>query len=86
MRVPPPDHRTRPAQTTLSDLLVFACLVAFLYGMVALARRWLAPFASGPAISLSPALLPQYAADSLLRMALAYVLSLLVFQLGSRLA
>jgi NitT/TauT family transport system permease protein len=50
--------------------------VALLYAVVALGRSWLGPFVAGPEISLSPALLPLYAAHSLLRMALAYFLSL----------
>ena len=59
-----------------ADPLVFACGLALFYGVIALAQRWLAPFVPGPEISLDPRMLPLYAGYSLLRMALAYVLSL----------
>jgi len=66
----------RGERAPFADLLVFAGGLAVFYGVITLARRWLAPFAPGPEISLSPRALPLYAAYSLLRMALAYVLSL----------
>ena len=66
----------RGERAPFADLLVFAVGLAVFYGVITLARRWLAPFAPGPEISLSPRALPLYAACSLLRMALAYLLSL----------
>jgi NitT/TauT family transport system permease protein len=64
------------ARARFADPLVFACGLALFYGVIALAQRWLAPFVPGPEISLDPRMLPLYAGYSLLRMALAYVLSL----------
>jgi NitT/TauT family transport system permease protein len=74
--IPPGLLGRRPGQALLADPLVFACALALFYGVIGLGQRWLAPFVPGPEISLSPLLLPRYAAYSLLRMALAYFLSL----------
>ena len=50
--------------------------VVRLYGILALARIWFAPFNPEVAISRSPRMLPVYAAYSLLRITIAYLLSL----------
>ncbi len=65
------------------DLIVFTALFALLYGIVYAARQMGAPFTpSEPlSISLSPTALPAYAFRSLVRMFLAYLLSL-VFALA----
>ena len=55
-------------------ILVFLSIVTFL---VMAASRWAAPLQPLVTISLSPILLPVYAGYSLLRMLLAYMLSLL---------
>ena len=78
MRLPIPSGLLgrRPSRARFADPLVFACALAVFYGVIALAQRWIAPFVPGPEISLSPFRLPLYATYSLLRMALAYLLSL----------
>src|SRR5258708_4822308 len=58
------------------DLVVFLGGVAALTLLVLAASRWTAPLTPNVAISLSPAVLPAYAGYSLLRMLLAYLLSL----------
>ncbi len=60
----------------LTDVLIFAAGLALLYNLLAIARLWLAPFTPAAQISRSPSALPAYAAYSLLRIAIAYVLSL----------
>jgi NitT/TauT family transport system permease protein len=58
------------------DLLMFAAAIALFYGVLAVARTWLGPFTPSVEISQSPLALPAYAGLSLLRISLAYVLSL----------
>ena len=69
-------------RATLPSLLrdfavVFAGLALF-YGLLSLARYWSGPVNTQPVIHLDPAALPGYALFSLARIALAYLLSLLV--------
>ena len=61
----------------LPDLIMFSGGLALFYGIVEVGRNWLGPFHPQIAISRSPSALPVYAGYSLLRIALAYVLSLL---------
>lgn len=68
-------HQER-AWSRLADLLVFGGALAMLYGVGAIGRTWLGPFTPAAPISRSPAALPTYAAYSLLRLAIAYALSL----------
>ena len=56
---------------------MFAAGLALFYGIVEIARHWLGPYHPQVEISRSPAALPVYAGYSLLRIALAYVLSLI---------
>ncbi|HZP22169.1 MAG TPA: ABC transporter permease subunit [Terriglobales bacterium] len=67
-----------PAQTwsVLTDLFLFAGGLAFFYGILVLARSWFGPFNPHVEISRDASHLPLYAAYSLLRIAIAYVLSL----------
>jgi NitT/TauT family transport system permease protein len=58
------------------DLLIIGLGLALFYGVLTLARTWLGPFTPAAAISERPSALPGYTAYSLLRMAVAYVLSL----------
>jgi NitT/TauT family transport system permease protein len=58
------------------DLLIVGFGLALFYGVVTLARTWLGPFTPAVVISERPSALPGYTAYSLLRMAVAYVLSL----------
>ncbi len=56
---------------------MFAAAIALFYGVIAVARTWLGPFTPEVEISRSPFALPVYAGYSLLRITIAYVLSLL---------
>jgi NitT/TauT family transport system permease protein len=58
------------------DLLMFAAAIALFYGVLMVARTWLGPFTPAVEISRSPLALPAYAGLSLLRITLAYALSL----------
>ncbi len=59
-----------------ADLLMVGFGLALFYGMLTLARTWLGPFTPNVVISVRPSALPGYTAYSLLRMAVAYVLSI----------
>ncbi|MFZ0733211.1 MAG: ABC transporter permease subunit [Candidatus Sulfotelmatobacter sp.] len=60
----------------LPDLLMFASTLALFYGVLVVGRHWLGPFTPEVEISRSPLALPAYAGYSLLRIAVAYFLSL----------
>jgi NitT/TauT family transport system permease protein len=60
----------------LPDLLMFAAAIAVFYGMLVVGRTWLGPLTPEVEISRSPLSLPAYAGYSLLRITIAYVLSL----------
>jgi NitT/TauT family transport system permease protein len=83
---PLPPTATRPAGSRwtwafLIDLAVFLFVVAAVYGVYAIGRTWLGPVAPHAIISQSPRALPLYALYSLVRIAVAYGLSL-VFALA----
>jgi len=59
------------------DILIFGVLMAGFYGLLVIAQAWLGPFRPAVSISRSPQALPAYAANSLLRILIAYLLSLL---------
>jgi NitT/TauT family transport system permease protein len=67
-----------PARTwsMLTDFFIFAAGLSLFYGVVVLARSWFGPFNPQVEISRDPSMLPVYAAYSLLRIAVAYFLSL----------
>ena len=67
---------TLPRLGGLPDLLMFAAGIAFFYGILIIGRTWFAPFTPSIEISRSPLALPGYAALSLLRITIAYLLSL----------
>jgi len=67
----------RPSASGLPDLIMFSGGLALFYGVVEVGRNWLGPFHPQIEISRSLGALPVYAGYSLLRIALAYVLSLL---------
>jgi NitT/TauT family transport system permease protein len=67
----------RPSAAGLPDLIMFAAGLALFYGVVEVGRNWLGPFHPQIEISRSLGALPVYAAYSLLRIALAYILSLI---------
>jgi len=60
----------------LPDLLMFAAAMTLFYGVLVVARTWFGPFTPQVEISRSPWALPAYAGYSLLRIAIAYTLSL----------
>jgi NitT/TauT family transport system permease protein len=66
----------RPSAASLPDLIMFSGGLALFYGVVEVGRNWLGPFTPHVEISRSVRALPVYAGYSLLRIALAYVLSL----------
>jgi NitT/TauT family transport system permease protein len=61
----------------LIDLAIFGAVVALIYGVTAAALSWLKPVGEHVEISLAPRALPAYVGYSLLRLAVAYLLSLL---------
>src|SRR5271169_5386543 len=60
----------------LPDLLMFGAGIALFYALLVVGRTWLGPFTPEVEISRSPLALPAYAGYSLLRITIAYVLSL----------
>jgi len=62
--------------STLPDVLMFAAGIALFYGILMVARTWFGPFTASVEISRSPLALPAYAGLSLLRITIAYALSL----------
>jgi NitT/TauT family transport system permease protein len=60
----------------LPDLVMFGGGIALFYAVLVVGRSWLGPFTPQVAISHSPWALPVYAGYSLLRITLAYILSL----------
>jgi len=58
------------------DLLIFAAGLALFYGLITVARTWLGPVTPSVEIDRSPLALPAYAGYSLLRIVIAYLLSL----------
>ena len=67
-----------PAQTwsVLTDFVIFAAGLSIFYVILVLGRTWLGPFNPHVEISRDPSHLPMYAAYSLLRITVAYILSL----------
>jgi NitT/TauT family transport system permease protein len=64
------------AWSVVTDFFIFAGGLSLFYVIVVLARTWFGPFNPHVEISRSPAMLPVYAAYSVLRITVAYVLSL----------
>jgi NitT/TauT family transport system permease protein len=60
----------------LPDLLMFGAGIALFYGVLMVGRTWLGVFTPEVEISRSPLALPAYAGYSLLRITIAYLLSL----------
>ncbi len=67
----------RPSAASLPDLVMFAAGLALFYGVVEVSRNWLGPYRPQVEISRRLSALPVYAGYSLLRIAFAYVLSLI---------
>ncbi len=70
-------ERKRTWSARLTDVAILAAGLALLYGLVRMSGMWLGPYHPAVEISLRPSALPAYAAYSLFRMAIAYLLSLL---------
>jgi NitT/TauT family transport system permease protein len=68
-------HKRTPSH--LIDLIIFGAGLALLYGLLTVARTWIGPFTPIASISRRPSALPAYAVYSLVRMAIAYTLSLI---------
>src|SRR6266436_5990218 len=86
MKIAPPIHhqtilRAITERTRWKSSFI-AGILAILYALFVSGRIWFAPFTPVAHISSSPRVLPLYAAYSLVRIAIAYVLSLL-FALAS---
>ncbi len=60
----------------LPDVIMFAAGIALFYGVVTVGRTWFGPFTPAVEISRSLSALPAYAGYSLLRITIAYFLSL----------
>ncbi|HEY6352209.1 MAG TPA: ABC transporter permease subunit [Candidatus Angelobacter sp.] len=67
----------RSSRSFLQDLPIFAAGLALFYSMLTLARYWSGPLATQVEIDLSPHALPVYAFYSVLRITVAYFLSLI---------
>ncbi|MGA2430375.1 MAG: ABC transporter permease subunit [Candidatus Acidiferrum sp.] len=85
-QTPLPPTAARPAGSRwtwafLIDIAVFLFVFAGIYGVYAIGRSWMGPVAPTSHISQSPRALPLYALYSVVRIAIAYALSL-VFALG----
>jgi len=63
--------------SVLQDLPILLGGLALFYSLLAMTRYWMAPASEHAEISLSPSALPKYAMFSVLRIALAYAVSLL---------
>lgn len=61
----------------LSDFIILLSTIAVIYGVITAISPWFGPVEEKAEISLSPEVLPIYAGYSLLRMAIAYLLSFL---------
>jgi NitT/TauT family transport system permease protein len=61
----------------LPDVIMFAAGIAIFYGVASVGRTWFGPFTPTVEISRSVRALPAYAGYSLLRIAIAYFLSLI---------
>jgi NitT/TauT family transport system permease protein len=66
----------RPTAAGLPDLIMFSAGLALFYGVIQVGHNWLGPFIPHVEISRSLGALPIYAGYSLLRITLAYFLSL----------
>jgi NitT/TauT family transport system permease protein len=82
--LPPPTKRpagSRWSFAFLIDIAVFVFVFAAIYGIYAIGRAWLGPVNAQAQISQDPRILPLYAFYSLVRIGVAYLLSL-VFALA----
>jgi NitT/TauT family transport system permease protein len=66
----------RRQSSSIIDVLVFLAVMSVVYGVYAIGRTWMGPVRQAAEISQSPKMLPLYAFYSLVRIGVAYVLSL----------
>jgi NitT/TauT family transport system permease protein len=66
------------APSFLADVPIVLAALALFYALLSMTRYWLAPVDVHAQISLAPSALPRYAMYSLLRIAISYLISLLV--------
>ena len=66
----------RSSRNLLTDLPIFAFGIALFYGVIAITRYWSGPLVSEVEISLQPRALPVYVFYSVMRISIAYFLSL----------
>ena len=79
--LPPPAKQPAGSRSSwgfLIDIVVFLFVFAAIFGLYAIGRAWLAPARPEAQISQDPRDLPLYAFYSLVRMAVAYALSLVL--------
>lgn len=83
MTVPSLSRSLIPGRTwnIFMDAIVFGVLFAIVYAIISVARYWFSAPVAAVQISLSPSAIPLYAFYSLVRMIVAYILSLL-FAIG----
>src|ERR1700683_2570595 len=83
--IPPPAFRwpavAHRAGYLLINVAAFLAVMAIVYGVYAIGRNWMRPVTSTAFISQNPRVLPLYAFYSLVRLGIAYALSL-IFALG----
>src|SRR5579872_2482693 len=70
--------RGAPRSTVLFDVPILFAALGLFYGLLSLTRYWTGPVNAQPVISLDPGALPAYALFSVARLAVAYIISLLV--------
>ena len=78
--IPPATKRPAGSRWSFSfliDIAVFLFVFAAIYGVYAIGRTWLGPFHAQAEISQNPRVLPLYAFYSLVRIGVAYALSLI---------
>jgi NitT/TauT family transport system permease protein len=67
-----------PVSRIATDLPIVLAGLALFYALMAMSHSWMAPVSAQAEISLKPSALPRYAMYSILRIVLAYLLSLCV--------
>jgi len=71
-------HRDSSAKNLAREFPIIVVGMALFYGLLSLTRYWHSPVNNHPEILLTPSVLPKYALFSLARIAIAYLVSLIV--------
>src|SRR5215471_5455461 len=69
-------HLPRSGRSFLTDLPIFALGLALFYSVIAISRYWSGPLTAQVEIDLNPRALPLYVFYSVMRISVAYFLSL----------